>query len=493
MIERAKTVINECLSAYYKKNVQADYSHLDRVHLCGEAFEFNRKTFQVDLNANLLDFTLVVTVNGWAISNLNIAFNQNPPRISTALEEKGTPESFLLLLPKIDLHGVLQDCVKATKEVVTEEVLEGERRLRTSHLAWMVVYGYTIGDLIEALERHRLTSSKTDIPSIFAEWEKTVGFDGDIWPLPQDSEEDDADDDEFWEDISSPVEEILSLIEDYHIAPDPDDPDFNASDIPVTDALLSDGSHCIVTADAINKKVSFAVDKNKRLCVLYSDFDVLLSDLEEILDSGDVETFYEYFRSRSASTAWSWTEGLLAGITVMIYRDERSYGESLDDSEDNSELFDINSDYHIKRQKQKQANVSAYENDPEYRSASDAIEARLKSIVAANLHRDRNGDTVEDEVYAEPYGEFSMNAYPGYPCMSMTPDDLIAIGTEMKRASKRGSVEICIVDAEIDDGESEYVPGIVINIPAEISEDSSDETATEPAEESSEPAETAET
>lgn len=486
MVERAKCIVNECLSAYYKKAVQADFSHLDRVHLCGESFEYDKKTYQVDLYANLQEFTLVATVDGWTICTFGASCDPES-------ESRDRPEDFLLLLPRLDLHGILQDCVKISKGNITDDLLEDDRRVEAVCLAWMVVNEYTISDLIEALERHRLISSKTDIPSLFEEWEAAGGFDGDIWPLPPKPADCESDVETFYEDFRSRSTShhragITSM--QYHddriYGEDLEEDEDNKDEGDYSDRIIDSSEEGLSSR---LKAILPYVEKANALCGFHQDLENLNPRRVILLDGTFADGLrYTVFVNLSDCSIiselpeWGGCIWMTFGVCnfdkmqAQLAQITPEWAEKNEDNWKSDIQFDIDED-----RKQQDANVYAYENDPEYRSAADAIEARLNNIAASNLRQNPNGDTVTDEV-GSSYGEIIMSPRPGRTYIEMTPDDLIAIGTEMKRASKRGYVEICVVDAEGDDGERGDVPGIFIHIPAEIKEDAPAETAPESAE-----------
>ena len=62
-----------------------------------------------------------------------------------------------------------------------------EAHLRLSELQWMIDHGYSLEDLVQNLESMILEDEnesgvRTDLPSLFRDWEYGLGFDGAIWP-----------------------------------------------------------------------------------------------------------------------------------------------------------------------------------------------------------------------------------------------------------------------------------------------------------------------
>ena len=52
---------------------------------------------------------------------------------------------------------------------------------------WMIDHGYSLEDLVRNLESMILEDEnesgvRTDLPSLFQDWEYGIGFDGAIWP-----------------------------------------------------------------------------------------------------------------------------------------------------------------------------------------------------------------------------------------------------------------------------------------------------------------------
>ena len=57
-------------------------------------------------------------------------------------------------------------------------------------LQWMIDHGYSLEDLVRNLESMILEDEnesgvRTDLPSLFQDWEFGIGFDGSIWPCYQ--------------------------------------------------------------------------------------------------------------------------------------------------------------------------------------------------------------------------------------------------------------------------------------------------------------------
>ena len=70
------------------------------------------------------------------------------------------------------------------------ELILPEHAYEIFRLQWMIDHGYGIADLIKNLEAmidedQNMSGVRTDLNSLFRDWEYGIGFEGAIWPCYQ--------------------------------------------------------------------------------------------------------------------------------------------------------------------------------------------------------------------------------------------------------------------------------------------------------------------